>query len=91
MEKLILESHRKERETMKIKELKDAEIERFCRFCQHSSELSDGDTMLCGKKGIVSADFICKKFVYDPLKREPKRLSKEVKLEFVDLGVTMDK
>ena len=77
--------------TLKKNTNTNAELERFCKFCQHSSELSDEDTMLCGKKGIVSADFICKKFVYDPLKREPKRLSKEVKLEFVDLGVTMDK
>ncbi len=70
---------------MKKSKLNEAEIERFCRFCQHSSELSDEDTMLCSKKGIVKSDFVCKKFTYDPLKREPKRLSKEVKLEYVEL------
>ncbi len=70
---------------MKLRKQPDAEIERFCRFCGHSSELSDGDTVLCGKKGIVSADFVCRKFTYDPLKREPKRLVKEVKLEYVEL------
>ena len=70
---------------MKKTKIKDSEIERFCKFCQHSSELSDEDTMLCSKKGIVAADYVCKKFTYDPLKREPKRLTKEVKLEFVEL------
>jgi len=71
--------------TLKKTTTTNTELERFCKFCQHSSELSDEDTMLCSKKGIVSAGFVCKKFTYDPLKREPKRLSKEVKLEFVEL------
>ncbi len=70
---------------MKQTKRNELEIERFCRFCRHSSELSDGDAVLCSKKGIVSAGFVCKKFTYDPLKREPKRLSKEVKLEYIEL------
>ncbi len=61
------------------------EIERFCRFCGNANALEDGDTMLCGKKGIVRADFCCGKFTYDPLKREPTRLNKEVKLDYVEL------
>lgn len=70
---------------MKHKKTISAEIEHFCKFCQYACDLSDEDTVLCEKNGIVSADHVCKKFSYDPLKREPKRLSKEVKLDFVEL------
>ena len=35
--------------------------------------LSDPDTMLCVKAGVVDASFSCRKFRYDPLKRDPKR------------------
>lgn len=61
------------------------EIERYCRFCQHASGLSDEDHMLCGIRGIVSCGFVCRKFIYDPLKREPKRLSREVRLEYIEI------
>ncbi|MBE6599249.1 MAG: hypothetical protein E7638_07395 [Ruminococcaceae bacterium] len=70
---------------MKISKKNDMEIERFCRFCQHSAPLAGEDTVLCQKKGIVSSEYVCGKFTYDPLKREPKRLAKEVRLEYVEL------
>ncbi len=63
----------------------DAELENMCKFCQYAAPLVDNDRLLCGKKGIVSAEYVCKKFAYDPLKREPKRLCKEVRLEYVEI------
>lgn len=76
---------RRKHDTMKKEKINETELERFCKFCQHSSDLTDGEKLLCEKKGIVCAEYVCKKFLYDPLKREPKRFSKEIKLEYVEL------
>lgn len=50
------------------------EIERCCARCEHATLLSQFDYILCSKKGIVSDTHVCRRFVYDPLKRDPKRL-----------------
>lgn len=49
------------------------ETEKFCAFCEHSSHLITESEFLCSYRGVVGARFYCKKFVYDPLKRIPKR------------------
>ena len=61
------------------------EIERFCKFCERASALTDPDVMLCRHKGVVSAAHVCRKFLYDPLKREPSAPVPEVTMEYVDL------
>lgn len=44
-----------------------------CAFCEHGSPIGEGETVLCRKAGGVMQSFSkCKKFKYDPLKREPK-------------------
>ncbi len=44
-----------------------------CAFCEYGSPVDDGKTVLCRKMGgIMQAFSKCKKFKYDPLKREPK-------------------
>ena len=51
-------------------------IEPQCAFCEHGSPIGDGETVLCRKVGGVMQSFSkCKKFKYDPLKREPKVIS----------------
>lgn len=48
-------------------------IERFCAFCEYATPIPGGDgDVVCPKKGVVHADFVCRKFRYDPLKRNPK-------------------
>lgn len=49
------------------------EIERFCAFCEHASPLIDDTEMLCFHRGVVGKRFTCRKFIYDPLKRQPRR------------------
>ena len=61
-------------------------IEKYCRYCERAKTLTDRDTVLCDMYGVVSASHKCRKFMYDPMKREPKRLSKTPELEFVDIG-----
>ena len=58
--------------TQKNTKLDDADLPRVCRFCERATLISDEDNVLCSLKGIVYADYCCRKFTYDPLKREPK-------------------
>lgn len=47
-------------------------IERSCLYCAYGTKL-DEDTVLCTKRGVVSADRKCRKFSYDPTKRVPPK------------------
>ncbi len=51
------------------------EINRVCACCEHAETLNNEDIVLCSLKGVVSSGHVCKKFVYDPLKRDPKPLT----------------
>lgn len=48
-------------------------IPRSCSYCEHATKLSE-DEMLCTKRGIVSVDKACRKFIYDPCKRIPPKV-----------------
>ena len=41
-------------------------------YCQHGKAAPGEQMVLCIKKGVVSPYYSCKKFLYDPLKREPR-------------------
>lgn len=60
----------------------DVEISRVCAFCEKSDPLCDEQFVLCHKNGIVKADFACRKFSYDPLRRKPHS---DPKVELVSL------
>ena len=55
-----------------------------CSYCAHGSSISD-EEVICLHRGVVSSDGHCRKFSYDPLKREPEHHSlpalKEYKAE----------
>ena len=46
-------------------------IEKSCSYCVHAANLVDSDRVLCSKKGMIPCEQDCKKFKYDPLKRNP--------------------
>lgn len=46
-------------------------IEPKCEYCEYGKRASDGNKVLCTKKGLVDAGFHCPKFLYSPLKRIP--------------------
>ncbi len=52
-------------------------IEPRCAYCAKGSAISERE-VICQRKGIVAAEFHCRAFRYDPLKRVPPR---PVKLE----------
>ncbi len=45
-------------------------IEPSCSYCQSGARISDTE-VACLRRGIVSAQGSCRKFKYDPLRREP--------------------
>ncbi len=46
--------------------------ERLCALCERASVIDEND-MLCRKRGVVSRNYHCRKFQYDPLKRIPQK------------------
>ena len=69
-----------------VKEHKDGAIaeESYCANCEHASLLHGDEYVLCEKKGVVRAAYVCRKFSYDPLKRRPSKAAAP-KLEYVDI------
>lgn len=45
-----------------------------CEYCIYGEKKSDGTGVLCRHKGVMPLEGSCKKYKYDPLRREPKRL-----------------
>ena len=50
------------------------DIEPSCAYCAHGVSMSETE-IACMKKGVVSSGGYCRKFVYDPLKRVPAKVS----------------
>ncbi len=48
-------------------------IEPACGYCERGTVSKDGNMVLCESKGVVAPFYSCRKFVYAPLKRVPKR------------------
>lgn len=68
-----------------MKEKIEYDIDRICRYCEHSSLLCDCENVLCDKKGVVSADYKCSRFAIDVMRIEPKRTKQIAPLEYVDI------
>ena len=45
-----------------------------CKYCIHSTPLSFTDDMVCKYKGVTESNSSCRKYKYDPLKRQPSTL-----------------
>ncbi len=50
----------------------DKNVRKICAFCRHGQDFDD-DVVLCKKCGPVSSEHHCRKFVYDPIRRDPPR------------------
>ena len=51
----------------------DKTIEPQCALCEHGKISDDGQSVICRKIGAVMQPYSkCRKYKYDPLKREPK-------------------
>lgn len=56
-----------------MKKMFSNEIPKKCEYCINASPIGRDKEMVCLKRGIVNADDLCRKYKYDPLKREPKK------------------
>lgn len=45
-----------------------------CALCARCRPAPTENEMLCMIRGVVSADQVCKRFRYDPFKREPREV-----------------
>jgi len=50
-----------------------SEYDPCCALCLHGKPAPDGSGVLCGLRGVMRSQSLCKKYEYDPLKREPQR------------------
>ena len=57
---------------LKRKKDESHEMPNVCAFCEMATSVCDEEKLLCRKNGIVPASHKCRKFRYDPLKRQPK-------------------
>ncbi|MCL1792863.1 MAG: hypothetical protein FWG34_03245 [Oscillospiraceae bacterium] len=46
-------------------------IEEKCCYCENASPIRETSGYICKKKGIVSYNFKCRKFAFDPIKLSP--------------------
>lgn len=51
-------------------------VDPACEYCEYGRRAADPRMILCEKKGVVSPYYRCKKFVYDPIQRIPRRQPK---------------
>lgn len=70
---MIKVTETKKRDDKMRRKLYGNSIEATCEFCVFGRRSSDGKAILCPKKGVMPLYHHCRKFVYDPLKRIPKR------------------
>lgn len=67
----------------------DATEERVCAFCEHGTPVprdTEGNTLvLCDKKGLVRENGVCRRFSYDPLKREPAEIRAVPEFKAIDI------
>lgn len=48
-------------------------LPRRCEYCIHGMASEFSDEILCLKRGITHAGDSCRRYKYDPLKRQPQR------------------
>lgn len=74
---------------MSLRKLMRKNIEPRCTYCLNGSPLADETKLACRKKGIVSADFHCRSFRYDPLRRKPAKPAK-LRTNFSDSDFSLE-
>ena len=72
-----------------MKKKKELDYSPCCALCDKATILEEHSEVLCSKKGIVDENHICRKFLYDPLKRvpsaQPSAVFSDIKPEDLDL------
>lgn len=48
------------------------DLPKVCAYCRHGAPMADRAHVLCRKRGVVTQDYHCRKYSYDPFKRDPR-------------------
>jgi len=49
-----------------------------CKYCRHNLKyIEKDDTCFCPKKGVVAGGYKCRAYIYDPLKRSPRKTTEK--------------
>ncbi|MDR0314879.1 MAG: hypothetical protein LBH71_02880, partial [Oscillospiraceae bacterium] len=59
-----------------MQSLLNRDISPSCKYCLLGRMSPDKKSILCVKRGVMSLESSCRRFKYDPLKRQPPRLPK---------------
>ena len=46
-------------------------IEKKCCYCEYATPIRETTGYICKRKGVVSYNFTCRKFAFDPIKLSP--------------------
>lgn len=46
-------------------------IEPSCSYCEFGTFTKDRSAILCSRRGVVTPEYSCRKFTYDPISRIP--------------------
>lgn len=63
-------------------------IARSCIYCAWGTKLGE-QQILCVKRGVVADSYACRKFVYDPCKRLPRKAKALDLQKFKDSDFTL--
>ena len=58
---------------IRMKKMFDKNVIKKCEYCLFGTAIGDDGEIICKKRGVVYKDDLCRKYKYDPLKREPKK------------------
>lgn len=56
-----------------MKKMFNKDLPKKCEYCLNATPLGSNNEMVCKIRGIVNSDDLCRRYKYDPLKREPKK------------------
>ena len=68
----------------------DLDLDRICEKCEFSIAICDDFNVLCKRRGVVPAGHSCRRFVYDPLKRDPGKIPGVVLPDEADMNELSD-
>jgi len=63
------------------------DIEKKCCYCEHATPIRETTGYICKRKGVVSYNFTCGKFVFDPIKLSPLLPAKPLKFSPEDFNI----
>ena len=61
---------------------------KICGLCEYATPIAGDDAnVLCAKKGVMAKAGGCRRFLYDPLKRVPHRISLNTDFSAEDFAI----